>query len=42
LPIRNAVECNLIEEDAKPANWQGNKLSFAIDPFEIKTFKVWF
>jgi alpha-mannosidase len=42
LPIRNAVECNLIEEDAKPANWQGNTLSFRIDPFEIKTFKVWF
>jgi alpha-mannosidase len=42
LPIRNAVECNLIEEDETPANWHQNTLSFAINPFEIKTFKVWF
>jgi alpha-mannosidase len=42
MPIRKAVECNLIEEDEKPINWQENTLSFEVDPFEIKTFKVWF
>jgi alpha-mannosidase len=41
-PIRRAVECNLIEEDEHPAVFTGNRLTFPILPFEIKTFKVWF
>jgi len=41
-PIRNAVECNLLEEDETPVAYQGNQLTFAVKPFEIKTFKIWF
>lgn len=40
--IRKAVECNLLEEDEAPVTYQGNHLTFAIKPFEIKTFKIWF
>jgi alpha-mannosidase len=42
LPIRKALECNLIEEGESPVEWHNNTLSFDIDPFEIKTYKVWF
>ncbi len=42
LPIRKALECNLIEESEGPANVQGCALEFAIGPYEIKTFLVWF
>ncbi|MGG3468220.1 alpha-mannosidase [Neobacillus pocheonensis] len=41
-PIRKAVECNLMEEEEKPADYQGKTLSFSVSPYEIKTFKVWF
>ena len=41
-PIRNAVECNLVEEDERPVSFSGAGLTFPIRPFEIKTFKVWF
>jgi alpha-mannosidase len=40
--INRAVECNLLEEEEIPVAYQGNQLSFAIKPFEIKTFKIWF
>ena len=40
--IRKAVECNLLEEDEAPVKYQGYQLTFAIKPFEIKTFKIWF
>jgi alpha-mannosidase len=40
--IRKAVECNLLEEEEAAADYQGKRLTFAIRPFEIKTFKVWF
>lgn len=36
-PITRAVECNLLEED-----FHGNQLTFAVRPFESKTFKIWF
>ncbi|MGH2523085.1 MAG: alpha-mannosidase, partial [Anaerolineales bacterium] len=42
LPIRKAVECNLVEEGEQPISWQGARLTFAIAPYEIKTFKVSF
>ncbi len=42
LPIQKAVECNLIEEPEGPALVQGSTLEFAIGPYEIKTFLVWF
>jgi alpha-mannosidase len=41
-PIRKAVECNLLEEDETAVDWQADRLTFAIKPFEIKTFKIWF
>ncbi len=40
--IRRAVECNLMEEEEAKAAYRAGALSFAIRPFEIKTFKVWF
>lgn len=41
-PIRRAAECNLIEEGDAAAQHEGSALTFAIAPFEIKTFRVWF
>ncbi|HEU5138589.1 MAG TPA: alpha-mannosidase [Bacillales bacterium] len=41
-PIVKAVECNLIEEEAIEADYDRKNLSFAITPYEIKTFKIWF
>jgi len=40
-PVR-AVACNLMEEVETPVEIDGANLRFAIAPFEIKTFKVWF
>ena len=40
--INRAVECNLLEEEETPVAYQENRLRFAIQPFEIKTFKIWF
>jgi alpha-mannosidase len=42
LPLRHAVECNLVEEGEVPVDYEGNTLTFPINPFEIKTFRVWF
>lgn len=42
LPLRKAVECNLMEEDEQSVDFAGRRLIFPIKPFEIKTFKVWF
>ncbi len=41
-PIRRAVVCNLMEEPAGDASYHGQQLEFAIAPYEIKTFKIWF
>ncbi len=39
--IARAAECNLLErEDVAFEGYEGSKLSFEIDPFEIKTFKL--
>lgn len=40
-PIRRAVECNLLEEEEISVVHQDHQLTFAISPFEIKTFKFW-
>jgi alpha-mannosidase len=40
-PIRKAVECNLIEEDQGAVAHDERSLTFAIKPYEIKSFKVW-
>ncbi len=43
-PVARAVECNLMEDGETPVavDGDGARLRFAIAPFEIKTFKVWF
>jgi len=40
--IRKAVECNLMEEDEQPAEYDASSITFSITPYEIKTFIVWF
>ncbi len=40
-PLRHAVECNLLEEEAGPVQIEGPRLTFAIAPCEIRTFRVW-
>ncbi|MGE5140008.1 MAG: alpha-mannosidase, partial [Rudaea sp.] len=40
--IKNAAECNLLEEDEQPVAYRGRTLEFAVAPFEIRTFKIWF
>jgi alpha-mannosidase len=40
-PLLKALECNLLEEEATTVAYQGNQLTFAVRPFEIKTFKIW-
>ncbi len=41
-PIARAVECSLMEDGDTPVQSDAASLRFAIAPFEIKTFKVWF
>lgn len=41
-PIRKAVACNLIEDEESPAGFRDHRLTFAIRPYEIKTFKLSF
>ena len=38
--VSNAIECNLVETEEAPADLCGNRLSFTIKPFEVKTFKL--
>ncbi|WP_077623204.1 alpha-mannosidase [Sediminibacillus massiliensis] len=40
--VTNAVECNLIEEEEKELSFDGKTVTFDINPYEIKTFKLWF
>jgi alpha-mannosidase len=42
LPLRHAIECNLVEEGEMPVQYEDDTLTFPINPFEIKTFRVWF
>jgi alpha-mannosidase len=41
-PIARAAECNLLEEVTGDMEVQDQQLRFAIAPYEIKTWKVWF
>jgi alpha-mannosidase len=41
-PVRRAVACNLIEEEESDVAYDGRRLTFAMAPYEIKSFKVWF
>lgn len=38
--IEEAFECNLMERNLEEAKFEGEKIEFTINPFEIKTFKV--
>jgi alpha-mannosidase len=40
--IKKAVETNLMEEEQGLVAHQGNQITFAVKPFEIKKFNVWF
>nr|WP_300696528.1 glycosyl hydrolase-related protein [uncultured Clostridium sp.] len=37
--IKEIKECNLLERDLEELSPVGNKVSFIIKPYEIKTFK---
>ncbi len=40
--IQKAVECNLVEEGEQDTPYENNSMTFSIEPYEIKTYKVWF
>ena len=40
LPFTKAYECNLMEVDEKEITANGNKLTFNVTPFEVKTFRI--
>jgi alpha-mannosidase len=39
-PIKKASECNLLERQDAPAEYDKQKLSFVARPYEIRTFKI--
>lgn len=40
--LTSVVECNMMEEGADPVEFTGNKVTFEMKPYEIKTLKVTF
>ena len=40
LPFTKAYECNLMEVDEKEIETKGNKITFNVTPFEVKTFRL--
>ena len=40
--LTSVVECNMMEEGADPVEFTGNKATFEMKPYEIKTLKVTF
>jgi alpha-mannosidase len=40
-PLLSAQECNLLEEPLRTVAVDGNKLTFQVRPFEIKTFRIY-
>lgn len=40
--IKEAVECNLLEDEIAEVKHKQQELVFDIKPYEIRTFKVWF
>lgn len=40
--IKKAMRCNLVEEYLEPYSWKANHVTFDINPYEIKTFMLWF
>jgi alpha-mannosidase len=41
-PILSAQECNPLEQHIDDASYEGNVLSFQVNPFEIKTYRLRF
>ncbi|WP_026486042.1 alpha-mannosidase [Caldanaerobius polysaccharolyticus] len=39
-PFERVVECDLMENEIKDQDFQGNTFTFEIRPYEIKTFKI--
>jgi len=39
---QSVTECDLMEENDQPAKLQGNRISFYVTPYELRTFKVQF
>ncbi|MBN1344959.1 MAG: alpha-mannosidase [Phycisphaerae bacterium] len=40
LPVKSVVECNLVEEDEGKVRARGGRFTFAIKPYEIKSFRL--
>ena len=40
IPVREVLECNLVEEDAGPVTLRKGTFRFAIRPFQIRTFRL--
>ena len=40
LPFTKVYECNLMEEENKEYPFDGNKITFNVTPFEVKTFRL--
>jgi alpha-mannosidase len=40
LPFAEVYECNLMEDENKPIDHNGNTIAFNITPFEVKTFRL--
>ena len=41
-PLARALECDLLEEHPRPAEFAGKRLSFHLSPYEVKTFRLHF
>ena len=39
-PIASAADCNLLETDDEPVEFEGSQISLNIKPFELRTFRV--
>ena len=39
-PIVEAAECNLVERDDQPVEFEGDQLVFYVKPYQIRTFRV--
>ena len=42
LPLKQAVDCNLVEKEVHPLEIDGDSFGLSFHPFEIKTIKVQF
>jgi len=39
-PIIEATECNLLEREDQPVEFEGHQLLFYVKPYQIRTFRV--